>query len=104
MKFEEALRRGEGYTLMEVNVSTGAKRTGIVRFNEWRKAIDLNVKSPAKDGKANRDIIREMEKLFKVKVEIIRGTKSNIKTLRIHEEYESVVEVLRDILESDELK
>ncbi len=98
MKFEEALKRGEGFTLMEINVSAGAKRTEISGFNEWRKAIELKVKSPAKEGKANKEIIKEMERLFKAKVEIIRGAKSSGKTLKIHEEYERAVEALRDVL------
>jgi hypothetical protein len=98
VKFEEALKVGKGFTLMEVNVSAGSKESGICGYNEWRKAIELKVKSPAREGKANREIIKEMEKLFGTRVELIRGVKSSNKTLKIYEEYVKVVEVLRDVL------
>ncbi len=99
MKFEGALKEGKGFTLMEVNVSAGAKETGVTGYNEWRKAIELRVKSPAREGKANKEIIRGMEKLFGTRVEIVKGMKSSNKVLKIHKEYVKVVEILRDVLE-----
>lgn len=98
MKFEAALKEGEGFTLMQINVSAGAKNSGISGYNEWRKAIELRVRNPAREGKANKEVVKEMEELFGAKVEIIKGAKSNLKTLKIQMPYEKTVEILSKIL------
>jgi hypothetical protein len=96
MNFEKALKKGNGFTLIDVTVSAGAKEAKIpAGFNEWRKTIEIRVRSQAKEGKANNEIINEMKRIFQTDVEIVKGTKSNQKTLKVHTDYENVLQILR---------
>ena len=101
MRFEKALRRGDGFTLMQVSVSPGAKNFSIGSYNEWRKAIEIRVKSPAREGKANKEIVGELGKLFGTKIEILKGVRGNLKTLKIHATYERVIETLSGLVEME---
>jgi hypothetical protein len=98
VRFEGALEKGDGFVLMRVNVSPGAKNSGIVGYNEWRRAIEVRVKSPAKDGRANREMIEKLEELFNARIGIVKGDRSNLKTLRIDASYGEVVKVLQPLL------
>jgi hypothetical protein len=95
--FKDAVKKGKGFTIIEVNVIPSAKKTQIPSgYNEWRKAIEIRIKSQAKEGKANREIIKEMKRIFQSEVEIIKGERSNQKTLRVLRDYESVIKILEE--------
>jgi len=82
---EEAIHESRDGITINIDVSPGAKKTDIVAgYNEWRKAIIVKVKSPPKGGKANAEIIKEFEKLFGSKVEIVKGQTSSQKVLFVH--------------------
>jgi hypothetical protein len=98
VNFRRALKGGDGFTLISVYVSTGAKNPGISGYNEWRDAIELKIRSPARGGRANREIIEEMGRLFGQRVEIVRGERSNLKTLKVYAEFESVFEKLAGLI------
>ena len=82
---EDAVCEAKGGVTINIDVSPGAKKTEVIAgYNEWRKAIVVKVKSPPKGGKANAEIIREFEKLFGSKVEILKGQTSSQKVLFVH--------------------
>jgi uncharacterized protein (TIGR00251 family) len=82
---EGAIRESKNGITINIDVSPGAKKTDVVSgYNEWRKAIIVKVRSPPKDGKANAEIIKEFEKLFGSKVEIVKGQTSSQKVLFVH--------------------
>ncbi|AGK60771.1 TIGR00251 family protein [Archaeoglobus sulfaticallidus PM70-1] len=102
MGFEEALKKDGDRTILSISVSANAKKTRIPHaYNEWRKAIEVRIKSPARDNKANREIISEMEKIFGVEVEILKGEKSSNKVIRVHLSYDRVVEILKRRFENE---
>ncbi len=70
--------------LVDVEVSPKSKRFEIIGYNEWRKKIEIRIKSVPQKGKANKEIINEFSDLTKSPVEIISGLKSQHKTLKIH--------------------
>jgi uncharacterized protein YggU (UPF0235/DUF167 family) len=40
-----------------------------------------------------------MKRIFQTDVEIVKGTKSNQKTLKVHTDYENVLQILRERFE-----
>ncbi len=55
-------------------------------FNSWRKRLEIEVKSPAKDNKANKDIIKTLAAFFETPVNsvyVVSGTKKRNKTVLI---------------------
>jgi uncharacterized protein (TIGR00251 family) len=55
-------------------------------FNKWRKAIEIKVSSPAKDNKANKDVIKTVADFVEQPVEnvyVLSGIKNRAKTILI---------------------
>lgn len=55
-------------------------------INEWRKCIELKVKSPAVDNRANKDVIKTVANFFEKSVQdvfILTGAKNPKKTVYI---------------------
>ena len=86
---------------IDVEVMPNSSKSEIFGFNEWRKRIQIKVKSEAKDGKANKEVIQLLSQLFEVpinKVTIITGAKSRNKTIGIEGVSESqAAERLRNV-------
>ena len=71
--------------LLEVEVSPKSDKFKISGYNEWRKALEVKIKSVPQKGKANKEIINEFSKITKHHVEILSGHKSHHKTLKIYD-------------------
>jgi len=55
-------------------------------YNEWRKSIEINVKAPAEDNKANIKVIKTLSDFFDIShqdVYIISGKQNREKTVLI---------------------
>jgi len=53
-------------------------------FNKWRRCIEIKVKSPAKDNKANKDVIKTVADFFNMpigEVFVVAGGKKKEKTV-----------------------
>jgi len=93
---EEALKESKDGVLIDVTVSPNAKRTEVVGYNQWRKAIEVRVKSPPKGGKANTELIEFFRQIFRCDVVIVKGQTSTQKTLLIKDlSKDEVLEILR---------
>ncbi len=70
--------------------------SGKFRFCRDGDAIVLEVRSPAREGKANQEIMRELPKLLRCEVRILRGSGSRNKMIQLKgissEELEMVLE------------
>lgn len=67
---------------LKIRVKAKSGKTEIVSKGDvWK----VNVKSKAESGKANLEILKFFSKLFKKKVEIVKGKKSRDKILRFFE-------------------
>ena len=67
---------------MEIIVKANSKKEK-VEFDEKRKLYIINVKSEAKNNKANIDVIKLMSKFLKKPVKIVKGFKSKKKVIDI---------------------
>jgi len=65
-----------------------------LRFDSPAKKLRARCKSAAIEGKANNEIIKELKKLFKTEVELIKGIHSKQKTFLIKERKASEIESL----------
>lgn len=90
MKRMELLQVKAG-TLLEVQVKPRSKNFKIVVNSVL---IAFCTQSPVK-GKANRELVRELSKIFRKKVEIISGFHSKRKKVLVHD---TVEEEVREIL------
>lgn len=95
-KIEEAVVEGKDGVVIRVEVSPNSKEVSF-GYNKWRKAVEIRLKSPAKAGKANRELLGILGKSFG-KVEILSGEKSRLKTVRVEGSKEEVIEKLVQLL------
>ncbi|NPA62943.1 MAG: YggU family protein [Methanococci archaeon] len=80
---ETIIKERKDGILIDIDVQANAKRNEIAGINEWRKRLSVKIKAPAIEGKANKEIIKFFENLFKKDVEIILGKTSSQKTILI---------------------
>lgn len=96
MGIEDAVSEGKDGTFVRVEVSPGSKKVGF-GYNEWRKAIEVKVKSPAQSGKANRELLKLLSDVLG-QAEIVSGEKSRVKTVKVSATKEEVLEKLERLL------
>lgn len=87
MPFTDAIHPAKDGIIIDVEVVPGAKKTQIPsRYNQWRKRIEVRMSQPARDGKANKELISCLAQLFDVDsnaISIVAGVKSGRKTVKI---------------------
>ncbi|ADG13144.1 protein of unknown function DUF167 [Methanocaldococcus infernus ME] len=91
------LRECKEGTLLDIIVTPNAKKTEIVGRDEWRNRLEVKVKAPPVEGKANKEIIKFFSKLFG-DVEIVAGEKSSKKTILIRKPLKEVEEILNSLI------
>ncbi|ADP77185.1 protein of unknown function DUF167 [Methanothermus fervidus DSM 2088] len=92
----EAIMKKGSDVLLQIHVIPSSKKFGIEKYDSWRKRLYVTVKSPARKGKANKEIIEEFSKLFNKEVKIVKGIKSRDKTLVVKDvEYKKIMEIIR---------
>ncbi|WP_292460333.1 DUF167 domain-containing protein [Methanothermococcus sp.] len=69
--------------LIDVEISPNAKKNEIGGINEWRKRLIIKIKAQPIEGKANKEIIKFLKKIFKKDVEIVSGLTSSQKTILV---------------------
>ncbi len=95
-KIEDAVKEVKDGVLISLHVSPGSKEVSF-GYDEWRKAIEVKLKSPAKEGKANRELLSIFKEIFG-EAEIVSGEKSRSKVLRVKGDKDIVVERLRELI------
>lgn len=76
----------DGASLIEVSVQPAASQNGILGIDEWRHRINISIKAPAKDGKANSALISVLAKILnlpKSSLRITSGLSSRQKKIRV---------------------
>ncbi|MDD3083609.1 MAG: DUF167 domain-containing protein [Candidatus ainarchaeum sp.] len=69
-------------TVMKLKVSTG-KTSVQLKLDENEEVLLIDIKSNPEKGKANKEIIKELKKLFKSEVKILSGLKNKKKVVEI---------------------
>jgi len=67
----------------KICVTTNSKKFAIRGFDEWRNAWLVSVKEKAEKGRANKELISELSRLFGKEVRIISGKHSREKVIEI---------------------
>ncbi len=96
MGVEDAVMETREGTIIRVEVTPASKKVGF-GYNQWRKAVEVKVKSPAQSGKANRELLKLMSNLFG-QAEIISGEKSRLKTIKVDAKRSEVIEKLEMLI------
>ncbi|MGY8728039.1 MAG: DUF167 domain-containing protein [Candidatus Poseidoniales archaeon] len=95
----------DGAVMLEVEVQPGAKRQGIVGFNEWRGRLTVAVRAEAQKGKANNAVLHVLStslNLPKSQLKIVGGTTSRSKKVRIENvSSDLLIQLLEPYLEEE---
>ena len=66
---------------IDVIVKANSNKTDVVGYDEEDGVLKIEVKAPAKDNKANIEVVKFLSRLLKKKVKIIKGKTSKRKTV-----------------------
>ena len=87
MSFTDAIRATKDGTVIDFDVSPGAKDAEVPSgYNPWRKRIEAKIKAPPEKGKANDELISALAALFNVPakhIAITSGATSGRKSVLI---------------------
>jgi len=95
-KLAEALSEAEDGVVLRIEVTPNSKKVAF-GYNEWRRAVEIKIKSPAKAGKANRELVEILSSLFGG-AEILSGEKSRLKTVKVLGDREDILEKLFSLI------
>ncbi len=83
---KDAIRQSSDGVVIDLEISPGAKETGVHGYNPWRKRIEVKLSERAQKGKANAELISFLSVLFNVNsrnVQIITGLTNSKKSVKI---------------------
>lgn len=82
--FSSAISQKGNDVLVDIEVTPNSKNFQFGEFNSWRNRFEVRIKEIPQKGKANKEIVKQMSKLFGSDVGIFKGQKSSQKTLIFH--------------------
>ena len=86
-----AISSADNNVFVDIEVSPG--------FNEWRNRFEIRIKQVPQKGKANKEIVKELSKIFNCDVSISKGEKSSQKTIVCYDvSIEYILDKLGEIL------
>ena len=66
---------------LKIIVKPNSPKNEIIKWDNTKKALRVNIKAPPEKGKANQEIIKFFSKLLKKRITIISGLKAKEKIL-----------------------
>ena len=85
--FKDAIKTSKQGILLCLHVVVGSSQvTFPAGYNQWRKCIEIKVRSEAKDNRANNEVIETVAGFFRVPIKeviLVSGQKSREKTVCI---------------------
>jgi uncharacterized protein (TIGR00251 family) len=86
--FKDAIKSSNQGIILCLHVVPGSSQVVFpAGYNQWRKCIEIKVRSEAKDNKANDDVIETVAGFFRVSVKdviLMSGQKSREKTIYLN--------------------
>ena len=86
-EFKKAIRKHSDGAYIDLFVTPGSPSVVFpAGYNQWRKRIEIKICSPAKENKANREVLKTVATYFNKSdknIAIISGERSREKTLLI---------------------
>lgn len=80
-KYLNAISSADNNVFVDIEVSPNSNKFQILGFNEWRNRFEIRIKQIPQKGKANKEIVKELSKIFNCNVGISKGEKSSQKTI-----------------------
>lgn len=80
---EGVLKEKGDRVLLNVRVKAGSQKFEIGNVNPWRNHLKIRVGSRPERGKANRELLEELESILERDVRIVAGKRSEEKKLLI---------------------
>lgn len=68
---------------LNIIVKAGSSKNKIMGYDDARDAVKVEIKAPAKENKANIEIVKYFSKILSSEVRILRGKTSKRKVLEI---------------------
>jgi len=69
--------------LIKVRVSAGADHFALEGFDEWTGELHVRLKSQPVKGRANKELLTELSRLFGTNVELVSGETSSRKKVLV---------------------
>jgi len=87
VKIDKIVKKHQDGAIINLFVTPGAQTIHFpAGFNKWRRCIEIKVKSPAKDNKVNKEVIKTVADFLDKPVEdvfILSGVKNRSKTVLV---------------------
>lgn len=94
-----AISSADNNVFVDIEVSPNSNKFQISGFNEWRNRFEIRIKQVPQKGKANKEIVKELSKIFNCDVSISKGEKSSQKTIVCYNvSIEDILDKLGEIL------
>lgn len=98
-KYLNAISSADNNVFVDIEVSPNSNKFQILGFNEWRNRFEIRIKQIPQKGKANKEIVKELSKIFNCNVGISKGEKSSQKTIVCYDvSIEYILDKLGEIL------
>lgn len=98
-KYLNAISSADNNVFVDIEVSSNSNKFQISGFNEWRNRFEIRIKQIPQKGKANKEIVKELSKIFNCNVGISKGEKSSQKTIVCYDvSIEYILDKLGEIL------
>ena len=94
-----AISSADNNVFVDIEVSPNSNKFQISGFNEWRNRFEIRIKQVPQKGKGNKEIVKELSKIFNCDVSISKGEKSSQKTIVCYDvSIEYILDKLGEIL------
>ncbi|MBU2476634.1 YggU family protein [Candidatus Micrarchaeota archaeon] len=80
--------------IIEVHVKPNSKKFEVLGFNAWNNCLELKTKEKAVNGKANKELEKELTKILKTEIKIIQGKKSKTKKIQLNKTKKEIKELI----------
>jgi len=94
--FEKILVETKQGTLLKVHAKPDSKNFAL-GLDEWKGSLEVKLRAKPEKGKANKELLKKLRKIFDADIEIIKGKKSSKKTLLIDAEKKRVLKSLSSL-------
>ncbi len=84
---------------LNASVSCGKRSFKVTGFDQWKKTVKISLKEKPVGGKANKELEKELGKLFSAKTAVVSGHKSKEKRIFVEAEKKQVEKRLAEMLE-----
>ena len=96
MRASDVCRVREDRVEVEVSVSPRSNRSGPDGYDEWRRRMNVRVKAPPLDGRANKEVAELFRDITGCRSEVTAGQTSRQKTVTVYGDPGRIVSSLEE--------